>query len=105
MVKSNTITITVKSPVPDIKEHTLTADRTEIFAGEYVVFSGKIVLVESSEYNIVYTIDVFVDDQPVDSFEVTLVAGRDSVGYQFRLTFDAPGTYSVYTDALVKEYG
>ena len=113
MVRSNTVTIYVKSKVPEkpsILSIILSADKTDVYVGDTVNFDyrvhfdGSITNEQANTYKVKITI--LVNDTPTKTFYKSLIPGTDYVGDSFTLSFAKEGTYIVQidTDIVEKQY-
>lgn len=80
---------------------TLSANKTSVLVGETVTFTVGVQL-DRPAPDVIYIIyDIYVNDQWRNQYGFYIQAGQQGGSDQFGLSFDAPGTYVVYVDAMI----
>ncbi len=106
MVRSNTITIHVKTKVPEkpeIVNVSLNANKTSIYEGEtirfdYIIhFNKSITSEQANTYKAKIT--VLVNNVEQKTFFESLVPGTDYIAGDYTLVFTKAGDYTVAIDA------
>ena len=97
MVKSNTITITVKEAETVIKVNKLSVDKTSGYVGDVFHFTDHIegYVPDEDHY---YQIIVYVNGTEYTRINSHPLPGDFKEDIKFDITFEEPGTYDVYTD-------
>jgi len=96
---SNTVTIVVSRPKVGVSNIVLTADKTEVEAGEAVNFTATVYFTEPLPSQASFYLTVYVNNNPVKDIQVTAPAGSYSYTARFQLSFDRAGTYFVKVSA------
>lgn len=99
MVKSNVITFTVTAPPVTITNNTITAPKTTLTVGEIITITGTLTFSAALPSSRGIDIKVYVNDTFVKGIQITAPSGSTGINYNFNISFDAAGTYSLYTDA------
>jgi hypothetical protein len=98
VVKSNTLTITVKEAPPvKVEGNTVSSPKYEYYIGEDVEVNGEVRFSAPLPSASTFKMDVYVDDVLVQSTSITAYAGDVLSRYRFYTSFKTGGKHTLYT--------
>ena len=89
--------------VSELIELILTPSKTEVYVGEEVDFSGRVILPAKAPFEISIPYTVYVNGQAVHKGSLTIPTGNSVGVFNFGIKFNEPGTFDVYVEVDVPD--